>query len=249
MNPIPVTLYNRPVSDVLHVCDGVIDASFLGAQDETVEVSVDHRRPQTLELCHEPRDSNVWTNLFNSFKMYFWKFESLHYIQPTFERPWTPNITVKRNKSFVKVKVLWATLTVRKSSSSCWEECDAVPGHTGVNWEISASGKNASPDYRHRRCDTAWSLEPTRQPCSSESCTRTENSRTKSFQRSWCAFYDIFDICIPECVGAQGSLVVACHRVRPLIPWHHFLQWRVLNDIEADAHAGSALHVVHMLGL
>lgn len=33
----------KPVSDVLHVCNGVINAPFLGAEDETVEVSIDHR--------------------------------------------------------------------------------------------------------------------------------------------------------------------------------------------------------------
>lgn len=33
----------KPVSYILHVCNGVINASFLGAEDETVEVSIDHR--------------------------------------------------------------------------------------------------------------------------------------------------------------------------------------------------------------
>lgn len=60
---------------------------------------------------------------------------------------------------------------------------------------------------------------------------------------------NLFNIYVPECVWAEGGLIVAGHHVCPLIPWHHFLQWCVLNDIKADAHAGSALHVVHMLGL
>lgn len=33
----------KPVSDVLHICNGIINAPFLGAEDETVEVSIDHR--------------------------------------------------------------------------------------------------------------------------------------------------------------------------------------------------------------
>ena len=43
-----------PVGDVLHVADGVVGAALLGAQDDGVEVPVDHGGAQTLELRHKP---------------------------------------------------------------------------------------------------------------------------------------------------------------------------------------------------
>lgn len=43
-----------PVDDVLHVADGIRNAALLGAQDDAVEVGVDHRGAQALELGHQP---------------------------------------------------------------------------------------------------------------------------------------------------------------------------------------------------
>lgn len=43
-----------PVGDVFHVADGIINASFLGAQDDSVEVSVHHCGAETFELRNQP---------------------------------------------------------------------------------------------------------------------------------------------------------------------------------------------------
>lgn len=55
--PPPRSLLSRcspPVDDVLHVADGILNAPLLGAQDDAVEVGVDHRGAQALELGHQP---------------------------------------------------------------------------------------------------------------------------------------------------------------------------------------------------
>lgn len=39
-----------PVSDVFHVADGIINPPFFSAQDDSVEVSVNHSGAETLEL-------------------------------------------------------------------------------------------------------------------------------------------------------------------------------------------------------
>lgn len=46
-----------PVGDVFHVADGIIDATFLSAQDDSVEVSVHHSGAETLELRNQPDES------------------------------------------------------------------------------------------------------------------------------------------------------------------------------------------------
>lgn len=43
-----------PVDDVLHVADGILNAPLLGAQNDPVEVGINHRGAQTLELSHQP---------------------------------------------------------------------------------------------------------------------------------------------------------------------------------------------------
>lgn len=43
-----------PVGDVLHVGDGVINAPFLGTEDDAVQVPVDHRRTEPLKLSNQP---------------------------------------------------------------------------------------------------------------------------------------------------------------------------------------------------
>lgn len=48
-----------PGGDVLHVGEGVLNPPLLRAQDDAVEVGIDDRRPQALELCDEPEDQ-VW---------------------------------------------------------------------------------------------------------------------------------------------------------------------------------------------
>lgn len=45
-----------PGGDVLHVGKGVLDLPLLRAQDYAVEVGIDDRRPQTLELSDEPEE-------------------------------------------------------------------------------------------------------------------------------------------------------------------------------------------------
>ena len=61
LSPAPIppsrSLISRctpPVDDVLHVADGILNAPLLGAQDDAVEVGVDHRGAQALELSYQP---------------------------------------------------------------------------------------------------------------------------------------------------------------------------------------------------
>lgn len=53
----------------------------------------------------------------------------------------------------------------------------------------------------------------------------------------------------PEGVGAEGCLVVAGDGADPLVSRHHVLQGALLDDVEAHAQAGPALHVIDMLRL
>ena len=55
-----------PVGDVLHVADGVVRVALLGAEDDGVEVPVDHGGAQALELSHQPdaaQQHNHWLSL------------------------------------------------------------------------------------------------------------------------------------------------------------------------------------------
>lgn len=45
-----------PAGDVLHVGHGVLDPPLLRAQDDAVEIGVDDRGPQALELGDEPAE-------------------------------------------------------------------------------------------------------------------------------------------------------------------------------------------------
>lgn len=53
----------------------------------------------------------------------------------------------------------------------------------------------------------------------------------------------------PERVGAEGGLIVAGGDAGRLVAHDHVLQGGLLDDIEADAHAGGPLHVVDAVGL
>lgn len=50
-----------PVGDVFHVADGIINASFFSAQDDSVEVSVHDSGAEAFELRNQP-DESMKTN-------------------------------------------------------------------------------------------------------------------------------------------------------------------------------------------
>lgn len=43
-----------PVGDVFYVANGIIYPPFLSAQDDPVEVSVNHSGAETFKLCNQP---------------------------------------------------------------------------------------------------------------------------------------------------------------------------------------------------
>lgn len=157
-----------PVRNVFHVADGIINASLLGAQDDSVEVSIHHRGAETFELRNQPDTGikrNRWIHTLNIACLLYlltWK-----HLKTQNTNCWWRSCT----SVFKETIVATVGLTVERPSSSCCAACGAEQGHTAASWGNAASGRSASPGCLHTRCGTGWSPGPIRPPCSSGSCS------------------------------------------------------------------------------